>query len=227
MIGFGLGLFRTLAAYDAGRVVEARPLAQDALEGMRRAGLTMMAAANTALVGYHEALAGELEEAEQLALEGTRELREQGTRAYLRRALSRLAEIRIAQGHYQEALRLAEEVEEPGGPHERRAALIAASSVRARAHAFLGGIEQAKAAAGEAVALAEATDSFVDRADAQYALAEALVAAGELPAALAAAEEAGRLYTTLERTPLVRRARALSQEIEQRLARSRPQTAIA
>jgi ATP/maltotriose-dependent transcriptional regulator MalT len=77
--------------------------------------------------------------------------------------------------------------------------------VRARAHAQLGEPEQAKAAAGEAVLVAEQTDSFSARAVAQRALAEAHLVAGELGAARAAAAEAERLLTILER-PLARAA---------------------
>ena len=140
-------------------------------------------------------------------------------------ALPLLAEIRIAQGRFEEALRLATEAEQCGGPHNRLALLVV-HGVRARAHARLGAVQEARGAAVAAVAAAAETDSLVDQALTQEALAEALAAAGELPAALAAAEEAARLFTSLERMLLARRATALVEEIERRSARiTEPTTA--
>ena len=77
--------------------------------------------------------------------------------------------------------------------------VVDAHGVRARVHLRLGELAEAKAAAAEAVAVAEQTDSLSCRAAAQGVLAEALLAAGELSGALAAAEEAERLLAALER----------------------------
>ena len=213
---------RALAAYHGGRREEARPLARQGVDGARRIGLPVHAAIHTAAFGGLEMLGGDLDEGERLALSGIGELRELGEHTWLGWMLTWLAEIRIAQGRYSEALELADEAEQHG-PHDRKT-LIGASCARACAHARIGAVEDAKAAAAEAVALAETTDSLWARADAQYALAEALAVAAELPAALAAAEEAGRLYATLEHSLLERRSRTLAEEIERRGAQIKEAT---
>ncbi len=225
MIELHLGVYRALAAYEAGRAEEARPLAREALDAWRRAGYTMMAAFGDVLVGWCEGLSGDPAEGERLALAGVGELREHGARTFLAWVLPFLAEIRILQGGYADALGLADEAEEQGSAHDRLT-LILANSARARAHARLGAIEDAKVAAAIAVAAAEKSDSFVQQAHARYALAEALAAAGELPAALAAAEEAARLYTTLERSLLAQRAGSLVEQIEPRIARRTARTPV-
>ncbi|MGH3079626.1 MAG: hypothetical protein ACRDNH_00625 [Gaiellaceae bacterium] len=74
---------------------------------------------------------------------------------------------------------------------------------------------------------AEKTDSPVMKASAQHALAETLNAAGELPAALAAAREAARLCTIVQRNLLKRRASTLAEQIEQSLARAEARTSVA
>jgi DNA-binding SARP family transcriptional activator len=212
-----LKVCRAAAAYHAGRREQARPLAREALDGARRIGLTLYAAIHSVACGWLEMLGGDLVEGERLALSGIGELRELGERNWLGWALTWLAEIRIAQGRYTEALELAGEAVQRS-PHDRKT-LIGASCARACAHVRLGAIEHAQAAAAEAVALAETTDSLWARADAQYALAETLAAADELPAALAAAGEARRLYATLELGLLAQRAGALVEQIEGRMAR--------
>jgi class 3 adenylate cyclase len=214
VIDVTLTFCRALVAYQAGRREQARVLAGQALDGFRRHGVTVFAAIHTAAAGRGEMLGGDLDEAERLALAGIRELREVDEHTWLGWALTWLAEIRIAQGRHAEALEIAHEAERHA-PHDRRT-LIGASCHRAHAHARIGAVGPAKAAAAAAVALAETTDSLYARADAQYALAEAMAAAGEFPAALAAADEAAGLYAALEYGLLERRAATLAEEIERR-----------
>jgi hypothetical protein len=162
-------------------------------------------------------LAGDVERAERLALDAVETLQACGIRGFLCSAKSVLAEVRLAQGRAREAVELAEESVRIGGTRDR-GNLVAAYAIQARAHAKLGEAEQAKAAAEAAVAVAEQTDALVSWAVAQKALAHALLAAGELPAARAAAIEAERLLGSLERFLSQRAAAALVAQIERELA---------
>ncbi|HEU6445278.1 MAG TPA: hypothetical protein VFL61_09495, partial [Gaiellaceae bacterium] len=207
------GLIRVLAALNDGRRDEARALAPQFLERFRSAGYPIWAAINTANVGLQQLFSGDVEEAERLVLDGIAELEQLNERLFRGLAKTYLAQIRLAQGRFGEALHLAGEAENDSGPDDRRTAIYAAS-VRARAHASLGEIERARAAAATAVAIADSTDSLQSHAMAQYSLAETLAAAGDLAAAITAAEEAVRLWTTLDRRPLRRFAAALAEQIE-------------
>ena len=125
--------------------------------------------------------------------------------------------MRIAQGRFREALELAERAEETGGPHDRQM-LVDAHAVRARAHAKLGELEDARAAAAVAVAVAARTDSIASRAAAHGALAETLLTAGELTRALAAAKQAERLLARLQRPSSREAAADLVERIDRELA---------
>jgi DNA-binding SARP family transcriptional activator/class 3 adenylate cyclase len=218
-----LAAHRAFAAYYAGRAAEARPLADEALDAVRRSGILVMAATLDAWMGWLEALNGDLERAERLALAGVEELRRYGRSILLCTALTMLAAIRSMQGRHTEALTLADEAAANG--NDRRTRILVACA-RARAHAHLGAIEAARAAADEAVAEASTTDALAMHAQAQHALAETLAAADELPAAHAAAVEAARLYTGLERTVLAQQAAALAAQMDHSAASSgRPTTA--
>jgi len=208
---------RAYAAFHDRRREQARTLAAEALDRMRRAGYTLVAAIITVFIGRLEQLGGDVDQAEHLALAGIRELEKHNASAYLSRTKPVLAAIRVAQGRYSDALELADEAERLGGPNDR-ITLIGANTARACAQANLGWIEEAKAAATTAVAIADTTDSIQHRADAHYALAETLAAAEEFPVALAAAEEADRLYTTLERTLQRQQVTALVEQIESAIA---------
>jgi len=212
-----LGMCRAYAAFHDRRREQARTLAAEALDRMRRAGYTLVAAIITVFIGRLEQLGGDVDQAEHLALAGIRELEKHNASAYLSRTKPVLAAIRVAQGRYSDALELADEAERLGGPNDR-ITLIGANTARACAQANLGWIEEAKAAATTAVAIADTTDSIQHRADAHYALAETLAAAEEFPVALAAAEEADRLYTTLERTLQRQQVTALVEQIESAIA---------
>lgn len=210
-------LNRAFAAYMTGRLEQGRTLAREGLEMSRATGVAWHTAIHTAAFGRAELLnGGGSDEAERLALDGIRELRELGEQSWLSYALVLLADIRIAQGRGVEALELVDEGEELG--RDDRKTLIHAESVRARAHAALGAIEAAKDAAVTSVELAEATDSLLVRALATEALAEVLYAAGELAGALTAARDSFRLFVSLEHS--TRRVAALTEQIENELART-------
>jgi tetratricopeptide (TPR) repeat protein len=212
VIQVALCVNRALGAYASDRREEGWAFATEGLDASRRIGATVFTALHTAIFGYLSMLGGDLAGGERLVLAGIRELRAYDERLWLSWVLVLLASIRVEQGRSAEALVLADEAEQQGR-HDRRT-IIAANTSRARAHVRLGAIHEAKAAARKAVALADTTDSLFQRAHAHYALAEVLVAAEEMPAALAAAEEAGGLYRALERTFWAQRAKALAEQIE-------------
>jgi tetratricopeptide (TPR) repeat protein len=218
------GLLRAFAALNDGRRDEARAVAPGALELFRRYGYPIWAAVNTAMFGLQQLFSGDIGEAERLVLAGIAELEQLHERLFRGLAEIYLAQVRIAQGRYADALRLAEQGEHDSGSDERRAAAIPGNSARARAYARLGDIERARAAAATAVAVANACDSFQHQGMAQYALAETLAAAGDFTAAIAAAEEAVRLWTALDRKPLRNLAAALAEQIERKTAPARAPT---
>ncbi|HSC50103.1 MAG TPA: hypothetical protein VLD16_07555, partial [Gaiellaceae bacterium] len=212
-----LRFWRVFSAYQEGRAGDARALARDWLDDVRRHDSPMMAESFAMFFALNELLTGDVDRAERLALDAVEALQDCGVRAYLGSAKSVLAEVRAAQGRAREAVELADESVRIGSSADR-VNLVAAHAVQARAYAMLGEHEQAKAAATEAVAVAGQTDSLLIQATAQKALAHALLAAGELPAARAAAVEAERLFGTLERFLTQQPATALVAQIERELA---------
>jgi ATP/maltotriose-dependent transcriptional regulator MalT len=209
-------LGRAFLAYERGDIARARPLVRRAVAGVDRWGYPVIAAANKSYVGILELLNGQLDEAERFLLAAVDELEQHEERPYLSRVKAQLALLRVAQGRYREALELVDEARRlvgPSHPYGR----VQAETTRARAHLGLGELDQAKAAAAEAVAVAETTDALDYHALAQLALAEVHAAAGELPAALEAAREAARIWATLDRKLLVSRAKALLEQLEHEL----------
>jgi tetratricopeptide (TPR) repeat protein len=220
-----LNACRGTVAYDRGPHAQGRALIREGIDGFRRAGYALIATADTVRAGRLELLAGDLDEAERLLLAAIDEQLPHD-RGFLGFARAVLAEIRIAQGRYRDALHLADDAEPTGGPNAAQT-LIVANAARARAHARLGGLEEAKSAAAVAIAASSATDSLDTQARARYALAEVLAAADELPAALEAVEEADHLYATLERRLERRQVAALAADIKRRIARTNAPTTAA
>jgi DNA-binding SARP family transcriptional activator len=215
---------RSFIAFHDGRRQRARTLIRQALDELRGAGYTPVAVGVSVRAARIELLAGDIDEAERLTLAAIDE-QQQRDLGFLGHAKAVLAEIRIAQGRYRDALQLADEAEATGGP-DGRMAFVIAYCARARAHALLAETDQAKSAAAVAVAAASATESFDVQARAQGALAEVLTTATELPEALAAAEEADRLYSILERTLERRQTAALAAQIKRRIARTTAQRSL-
>ena len=210
---------RAVIAYDDGRRDEGRALAHETIETLRRTGFAPFAASFTAGMGDLELLADNVEEAKRLVLAAIDELQGLDERGFLSGAYTSLAHIRIAQDRYREAVEIADEAEKIAATHDRFV-LTEASNARARAYAHVGEIQKAKAAAARAVALAEATDALRLQASAKSALAEVLAAAEQWPAALVAAQEAERLYATVERTLERGRAAALAEHIKHQITLS-------
>jgi ATP/maltotriose-dependent transcriptional regulator MalT len=191
----------------------------------RRTGIAWHTAIHTAAFGWQEMFCGDLDEAERLSLEGIHQLRELGEQTWLSYALVLLADVRIAQGRFHEALALADEGEAIG--RDDLKTVVHAATIRARAHARLGAVEDARQAATSAVDLAETTDSLLVRVFAQEALATALAAAGESKAALAAAQESGRLARSLGYDQFARRVGVVTVEIERSLGAAEAPTPLA
>ena len=208
-----------LIAYEGGDIARARLVARDAIGGIDRWGYPIIAAANKSYMGALELLNGQLDEAERFMRAAIVELEQHEERPFLSRVKAQLASLRVAQGRYQEALDLADEAERLAGRNHRYGR-IHAEAARARAHLGLAEIEQAQVAAAEALAVAETSDSPDYRATAQLVFAEVLAAAEEFPSALAAAREALRLWTQLDRKLLRRRAAALIEQIQRASTRA-------
>ena len=227
-------LERSQDAYEEGDLDLARSAGREAVAVARRAGYTLLAGGWIAMRAAGELLCGNVEEAERLTLAAIDELQQHRERGHLAWVKTILAEIRNAQGNYREALELAHEAVVVGGPHDR-GSVIPAIAARAHANAGLGEIEEAKAAALRAVAIAESSDSLEDQARAHHTLGAVLMLTQELPAAQAAAKEAERLWAALDRKQHLRRATALVEQIErisaapvdQRLSRSAGPRSIA
>ena len=205
------------AAYHAGRVDEARVLADEALAAMRSAGYSIYAASCASVIGQYELLAGYPDEAERLIVGAMRELQQQAERGFLSGAELYLADVRIAQRRYLDALELADQAERDAGPDDR-VALLKENTVRALARIGLGEIGEAKSAAEEAVAVAETTDALFLQGHAYRALAETLAAAEDFGEALAAAETADRLYSAVGHLLGKKRVLALAAEIRGAMA---------
>lgn len=211
-IQFALAFWRAFAAFDGDEAEQAATHARQAIEGMNRAGGAAATSAHAALLGYASfLLTGDTNESERLVLEAIRQLEELQENLFRSSALTALAEIRTAQGRPQEALTLLEQADQHGR-HDKMT-LIWACRARAHAYASSGAIEEAKTAASEAVATAATTDSPTEQAESQYTLAETLLAAGELPAALGAAQQARLLYAPIRHLQ-AHRASALADEIQ-------------
>ena len=206
-----LDLHRAFGAFDRGRPRQARSLARKGIAAFREGGYLVNAAQIEATVGRFELLGGNCVEAERLALSAIHELEELKDREYLGLAQALLAEVRVAQGRPHEAL--AVHVSASG-----KFAWILAVVTQARAYLGLADLEQAEAAATEAVTLAEKTDSIDHQAEAQCVLAEVHSAAGRFSEALRAAENAASLWRTLDRRLRGAYAAGLIAKIKQSMA---------
>jgi class 3 adenylate cyclase/tetratricopeptide (TPR) repeat protein len=156
-------------------------------------GLTSWLAALPLYSGPIELLAGEPGEAERELRAGYDALIEMGDMGRLSTAAAFLAQAVYAQGRHEDAEYLTGVGEGAATPDDVLSH-IAWRSVRAKALAKKGDLEQAELLAREAVALAEETDGLNLHGDALLDLAELLRAAGRPSDAVAAAERALALY---------------------------------
>jgi tetratricopeptide (TPR) repeat protein len=141
-----------------------------------------------------ELMAGDAERALEIALEGVAQLDELGERGWLSTVAGYGAEAAYRLGRDDEAWRLTEKAEEAGAAEDVMTQLLI-RQVRAKLLARRGDLDAAELAAREAVALSEPTDALDQKATSRYDLAVVLIAAGKDDEALAALEEARRLYS--------------------------------
>jgi hypothetical protein len=175
--------------FEAARasVAEGRARARELGQLLLVGGMTMQGA-------EVELMAGDAERALEIALEGVAQLDELGERGWLSTVAGYGAEAAYRLGRDDEAWRLTEKAEEAGAAEDVMTQLLI-RQVRAKLLARRGDLDAAELAAREAVALSEPTDALDQKATSRYDLAVVLIAAGKDDEALAALEEARRLYS--------------------------------
>ncbi|HEX7083840.1 MAG TPA: BTAD domain-containing putative transcriptional regulator [Gaiellaceae bacterium] len=192
--GLEAAALQSLAVLRAmrGEVDEARTLVASSRAIRREIGQRIGAAASSIDAGIVELLAGDYAGAEDVLREGHDELERLGEQGYHSTVLSLLAEAVGAQGRHGEARELARATAEASGEDDV-VSQIGWRCVEARALAADGDGEAAEALAAEAVALGEATDFAIARAQAATALADVRAARGDAGGAAQARAAAAEL----------------------------------
>jgi predicted ATPase/DNA-binding SARP family transcriptional activator len=200
-----------------GRVEDARRACEASIEtfaelGLRlRMGLAWTAGANV------EVLAGDPVAAERSFRAGYELFRALGERNIFSTLAGQFANFLYAQGHYDEAARLAREAREATAPDDVISQILwrlAEAKLKARA----GESETAERLAREAVELAKGTDSLGTQAMSLRSLAEVLRLIGRTDEAVTALEEALRLATKKQNVTAVAAIRALLDELAETVA---------
>jgi hypothetical protein len=170
-----LGVLRAMAGeFDLGResVTVSRAIRRDI-------GQDLGAAASAIDAGLVELLAGDYAAAESVLRSGQAALERLGEKGYFSTLTALLACAVEAQGRAEEARDLARASAEAAAPDDV-ASQVHARAAEARALARLGATAEAEAVAREAVAIADATDFSLLRADAWAALGAVDAALGIL-----------------------------------------------
>jgi ATP/maltotriose-dependent transcriptional regulator MalT len=175
-----------------GEVDEARVLVGRSRAIRREIGHGVAAAATSIDAGIVELLAGDHAGAEAVLREGHEELERLGETGYGATVLSLLAEAVATQGRHGEARELARQSAAVAGEDDV-VSQIGWRCAEARALAAAGDGEAAEALAAEAVALGDATDFAITRAQAAAALADVRAALGDAAGAAAARASAAEL----------------------------------
>ena len=200
-----LGLLGCLQALG-GRFDEARQLVgrRDAL--FEEIGLRHEWARHAHADAWIEMLAGDPVAAERILRRGYETLEGLGGRTQLQVVGSYLARALGLQGRWEEAERLAAEVEglDPTGFAE----IASARCTRGRAAASLGRIDEGVGLASAGLEMIDSTDFLLDRADARVDLGEVLRLAGREDEADALLDEARRLHEQKGNTVSAARAAA-------------------
>ena len=172
----------------AGRFEEARAAYRAGLAVLEELGRTRLLAVERAYAGTVELLADSPEAAERELRIAARSLKAIGDRSSLSTIAALLAAALHAQGRDDEALRWAEQ--------SKRDASRADVVSRVVWRTTLARLEPQRSVelASEAVAVTAETDAIALQGDAHLCLSDALAAAGRVKEALAAAEQALRLY---------------------------------
>jgi class 3 adenylate cyclase/tetratricopeptide (TPR) repeat protein len=195
-----------------GRFEEARREMTAGRSIFRELGLALDWAGSAMLSGRVELVAGDPPGAERELREGYEALQRLGETGYLSSVVALLAEAAREQGRLEEAVQLSE-ASEHAAARDDFDSQGAWRSVRARALAQQGAFAEAERLARESVALLEPTDFLVNRAESHSALADVLRLGGRPDEAVAALEEALRLYERKSDLVSVARIHALLDEL--------------
>jgi tetratricopeptide (TPR) repeat protein len=190
----------------------ARKLLEDGTRALTELGLNVWAA-NTAQEAFLIAnLAGAPEAATDVLRTSYATLDQMGERAFSSTIAGFLAQAVYAQGDYDEAGRFSRASEMAAAPDDVVSQMLWRTS-RAKILARHGELERAEVLAREAVQLGEPTDLVNTRADALFDLAEVLALAERRDDALAALQEAERLYEAKGNLMALERARSVALEL--------------
>jgi predicted ATPase/class 3 adenylate cyclase len=190
----------------------ARELLAEGRSTIEDAGLTLWAAVNAQEAYLVEMLAGTPGAAVDTLRESFATLDEGGERAFLSTIAAFLAHALHADGRDDEAERFSRESEDAAAPDDVISQVMWRTA-RAKIRARRGDFEGAESLAREAVLLGEPTDLVITRADALSDLAEVLALAGRREEALAAVDEAARLYERKGNATALGRARSAAEEL--------------
>jgi tetratricopeptide (TPR) repeat protein len=202
-----LGLIACLYALE-GRFDEARALTARRDSLFEEIGFAHESARHAHADGWIELIAGNPERAEEILRRGYETLEQLGGKAQLQVVGSYLTRALAFQARWEEAERLAAEVEllDPTGLAE----IASAQCTRGWAAASLGRVEEGLRLARAGVETIDSTEFLLDRADMRMDLAEVLRLAGRRDEAAAALDEARRLHEQKGNVVSARRAGALS-----------------
>ncbi len=195
-----------------GDLLESRRTIARARAGLAHVGLRRHSVSTGLLAGLVELHSGEYVKAERLLRETCDQLREVGESGYLSTDVAYLGEALYGLGRYQEAEEASRESERLTQAGDK-ASELCWRSLRAKVLARRGEHAESLRLAGEAIALAETTDSNHEIADAFRALAEVHRVSGDVDDAVAALERAVALYEEKGLIPAVQRTRAALAEL--------------
>ena len=193
----------------ADRFDKARSLATRARETYEELAWRVYLSTNWAMVAADiELLADDPAEAERILSESCRSLEEWGEQAHLATQAAQLGEALCEQGRYDDGLRWSEVAEVHAAADDAGAQFLW-RSLRAKALARRGELEEAEMLAAEAVALAAATDALTQHGNVLLAYADVLRIGGRDADASAAMTEAIALFEKKKNAAAIRKARSL------------------
>jgi class 3 adenylate cyclase/tetratricopeptide (TPR) repeat protein len=205
-------LLATQGEYDEGRV-----LLQRGRRLLADLGLRIAAAGTSQELFELELLADQPAEAERELRSACETLAEMGEKGFLSTRLGCLAEAIYAQQRYGEAERVSEQAEQAASDPDDVDAQFRWRAVRAKTLAQRGELGVAERFAHEAADLVRRTDWLNIRAGLELDLAEVHQVAGRQVEALAAVNEAIRLYEQKQNRAGAMKARALRETLRQEL----------
>jgi class 3 adenylate cyclase len=173
---------------------------------------TTVAAACDFVRGFTEMLAGDAEAAESVLRASAETLEERGEWAHLATRAAEVADAIHAQGRHREAVEWTD-VARRHSTADDVSAEFTWRSVRAKAVAAIGGLDEAEELGRAALALVDTTDALNQRADVRLNLSETLRLVGHSGEAAALAEDAAALYESKGNEVGARRARGVVQEL--------------